>query len=677
MEIEPPRHLSTDEIDEILSVVPEVRGADTISAHVAHQGILANLREQLEAIRLAPAGIPELKDAIVSSFNRAVAQPGATVGILAAEALAAIITQLNLRTFKQAGTSRSSVGVGRMTEIVGATTHPKNPTSTIYFRERQTPTAILTSVRQALVETTVTDVLIDYEVDTTAILMSDGPPDWYDLFERVVGRIPQDQWLARLHLSSSTLYACNITMAEVATAIEQARDGSVVCVYSPLSLGLLDIYPVVEALEQAIAPAMAPYLDNAAVTFLSTVVIPSLDKITLQGISGIHGVFPLSRPVMSIVSDQRRQGDAWRLRLNRSTSYQTGITQAHLVRLLTAAGLTVEASGDEPYLTVRGSGDQSVVDFITQHMDNPVVADQADIVVAETTGTNLRRLFLHPLIDSEHTISDDFYEVLAILGVEAARAILILEINRVIGSTGSYADPRHSALIADFMTNRGTITPMTYTGIQRQPSGPVSKATFGQALKLYQRAGAFGSVEGVESTSTAITTGARGRFGTGYFDIELDRTMAFAPPPLPLSDTLTGVQQADDLLFNTGDIMTHQGQELSPDLLGMGNAQLSPFIAETPKKIAPPKINPTERVRTMINRPESRPAPSIPLTHSKPVVSNLLEQVGDQIKEAPCLPRPTRESTLRPLPRPRPRIGPPPTEPTIPNLPPIDLPPSP
>ena len=75
--------------------------------------------------------------------------------------------------------------------------------------------------------------------------------------------------------------------------------------------------------------------------------------------------------------------------------------------------------------------------------------------VIYTVGTNLQEIFEDKYVDTNKTYSNNINEVYNILGVEAARELLIEELNSIFESK---PNPRHIELIADLMTYRGKLT---------------------------------------------------------------------------------------------------------------------------------------------------------------------------------------------------------------------------
>lgn len=64
------------------------------------------------------------------------------------------------------------------------------------------------------------------------------------------------------------------------------------------------------------------------------------------------------------------------------------------------------------------------------------------------------------------------------LGIEAARLLIISELSRTYGSYGITVDPRHTQLLADVMTYRGTVLGITRFGIARMKDSVLMLASF-------------------------------------------------------------------------------------------------------------------------------------------------------------------------------------------------------
>ena len=122
----------------------------------------------------------------------------------------------------------------------------------------------------------------------------------------------------------------------------------------------------------------------------------------------------------------------------------------------------------------------------------------SSMVYADTDGTNLRDILGRDDVDPTRTISNDVHEIKSVLGIEAARNFLISEINSVIAHEGTYINPRHIILLVDFMTSLGDVYGVTFSGVSRQPIGPLAKASFERAMDTFKEASLFGTMETIQ-----------------------------------------------------------------------------------------------------------------------------------------------------------------------------------
>lgn len=152
----------------------------------------------------------------------------------------------------------------------------------------------------------------------------------------------------------------------------------------------------------------------------------------------------------------------------------------------------------------------------------------ANLYYAETDGANLQALLSRDDVDETRTLCNNVHEIYRVLGIEAARTFLIREFLAVIGNEGGNINPRHVTLLVDFMTNMGEPTPITFSGISRQPIGALEKASFERAMDTFQEAAGFGKSETIKSVSAAVVIGQRAKIGTGYMDILVDEEMEAA-----------------------------------------------------------------------------------------------------------------------------------------------------
>lgn len=132
----------------------------------------------------------------------------------------------------------------------------------------------------------------------------------------------------------------------------------------------------------------------------------------------------------------------------------------------------------------------------------------------------LSRLVTHPAINGRSTITNNFYDIAEVRGIEAARAYVLQEIVEVIANTGSKINPRHMQLVVDVMTSSGSLMPFTPRGsVLRQQNGAYSDSSFDRAPEAFRRSAIIGAPEAVSATSASILLGTVPTFGTGTFRI--------------------------------------------------------------------------------------------------------------------------------------------------------------
>lgn len=138
--------------------------------------------------------------------------------------------------------------------------------------------------------------------------------------------------------------------------------------------------------------------------------------------------------------------------------------------------------------------------------------------IAETDGSDLRKIMAHDYVDANRTRTNDLWEILEVLGVEATRQYLIEEFRKVMGSINEC----HMSLVADRMTYDGTISSVTRYTMREDKSGPLGKASFEEAFPNFIWAGASGQIEPAKGVSAAIICGKQVAVGTGMSEIIID-----------------------------------------------------------------------------------------------------------------------------------------------------------
>jgi DNA-directed RNA polymerase II subunit RPB1 len=149
----------------------------------------------------------------------------------------------------------------------------------------------------------------------------------------------------------------------------------------------------------------------------------------------------------------------------------------------------------------------------------------------DTEGTALKQVFIglidnntgHNIIDFAKTSSNKIPEVLQLLGIEAARYKMYLELREAYLAYGVVINYRHYMILVDTMCQRGYLMAVSRVGINRSDaSGPLMRCSFEETVKVLMGAAAFGERDPVRGVSANIMLGNQARIGTGLFDLMID-----------------------------------------------------------------------------------------------------------------------------------------------------------
>jgi DNA-directed RNA polymerase subunit A' len=143
-----------------------------------------------------------------------------------------------------------------------------------------------------------------------------------------------------------------------------------------------------------------------------------------------------------------------------------------------------------------------------------IVKREKDYVVM-TLGTNIKKMIELKEVDADKILSNDFYEMAEIFGIEVARQLIIDEIYNVINKQGLDINERHLKLVSDAMTNTGEIKGVTRMGIIAQKSSILARATFETPGKQFINATIKGSKDKLVSVIENIMLNQPVPVGTG------------------------------------------------------------------------------------------------------------------------------------------------------------------
>ena len=118
-------------------------------------------------------------------------------------------------------------------------------------------------------------------------------------------------------------------------------------------------------------------------------------------------------------------------------------------------------------------------------------------------------------IDVDRIVSNDLHETTKILGIEAARQLIIEELNRVVNSQGLAIDKKHAMLVADTMTASGVVKGITRMGIIGDKNSILARASFETPVKQFVQATKTGKKDELKSVIENIILNQPVPVGTG------------------------------------------------------------------------------------------------------------------------------------------------------------------
>jgi DNA-directed RNA polymerase II subunit RPB1 len=172
-------------------------------------------------------------------------------------------------------------------------------------------------------------------------------------------------------------------------------------------------------------------------------------------------------------------------------------------------------------------GLDGTVKVLPRKLQNMVVKEDGKYVnkpvwILDTTGTNLMGALALDYIDKTRTYSNDVKEIFDVLGIEAARQVLLAEFNEVMEFAGVSINYHHLSVLCDRMASTKDMVSIYRTGIIGDDIGPISKSTFEVQTEVLLEAARRGEYDHMRGVSACVMTGQFGHFGTNAFQVTAD-----------------------------------------------------------------------------------------------------------------------------------------------------------
>ncbi|KAF7456702.1 dna-directed rna polymerase iii rpc1 [Cryptosporidium felis] len=117
------------------------------------------------------------------------------------------------------------------------------------------------------------------------------------------------------------------------------------------------------------------------------------------------------------------------------------------------------------------------------------------------------------------TVSNHVMEVREVLGIEAARRVIIQEVQKCMDAYSMDIDLRHIQLLADIMTFRGDVLGISRFGIQKMRTSTLMLASFEETNEHLFEAAFQNRVDPVFGVSECVIMGKPIKIGTGSFEV--------------------------------------------------------------------------------------------------------------------------------------------------------------
>ncbi|MBP2251137.1 DNA-directed RNA polymerase subunit A' [Halarchaeum solikamskense] len=208
------------------------------------------------------------------------------------------------------------------------------------------------------------------------------------------------------------------------------------------------------------------------------------------------------------------------------------IIQDNLGVQVTQSGTVIEFGPEEPSyrellqlveqlreITFKGIEDISRVVIRKEE------TDAGEEFVLYTEGSAFKKTLKIEGVDASRTTCNNIHEVHKTLGIEAAREAIIDETMTTLEEQGlDDVNIRHLMLVADIMTNDGTIQSIGRHGISGNKDSVLARAAFEVTVNHLLDAAIYGEADDLDGVIENVIVGKPVRLGTGDVDLRMGTT---------------------------------------------------------------------------------------------------------------------------------------------------------
>ena len=233
------RPLTDHEIEEILGIFDTMylslpdKVRDTLI-----QGLKEPLCARLKTYVIDPFYIHKIKEDLARAYQAV--DPGKPVGIITAQSVGEMTTQMNLNTFHQAGyRDKKTENSSRLQELT-CTSQSETQSCVsckIYYKEGVTREEMLSQ----LTYMTFGDYVLSFTTAQVTTHLSDWETVFIDHFS-IDLNVQQYTWCRTYQINREHLYRFKTPLAVIVSKLKEACEEDVVYLFSPLYLGCIKVY---------------------------------------------------------------------------------------------------------------------------------------------------------------------------------------------------------------------------------------------------------------------------------------------------------------------------------------------------------------------------------------------------------------------------------------------------
>lgn len=151
-------------------------------------------------------------------------------------------------------------------------------------------------------------------------------------------------------------------------------------------------------------------------------------------------------------------------------------------------------------------------------ISNAVVRKEENWII-NTIGSNLEKVLMLKEVDEKRTFTNNIHETARILGIEAARNMIISEALKTMQEQALDIDVRYVMLVGDIMTFSGGVNSIGRYGVAGSKTSILARAAFEETIKHLVRASIRNEVDNLHGIFENIMIGQVAPSGTGMFDL--------------------------------------------------------------------------------------------------------------------------------------------------------------